>query len=1103
MLYRVIGPMGSGKTKYLQGLVKEAFDRGERVFVIVPEQATAGYERDLVTLCGNRVSSLVEVTNFSRLSNIVLRSFGSLSGRSVTEEEKKLILAHLMEKKGSALSYFPQKSDPDTVQALLEEMEEVRLAGLDAPAIEALTERGGLDQTLTHKLGEIHTLRTWFRQEVEKRFSDPMEEEERLAGILAEFPFFRDCTVILDRFWDFTSPQEKLIRQILCQAKTVAVSFVARKKEPSTFSGPLLSARRILKMAQEIHCRVEDVTLSCPEDGGALSFLREHITLGEKPFCGEPDGISITPCLTEADQASFVAQTCRDLVKKGAAWRDIAIFYRGKPSEIFTLTLEEEGIPVFLDEKKPLSTSPLARTVLLAVQIATGYPTQDQIREYLHYGVFSCPDGERFYLEKYIATWSLSGRSILDGKDFVMNPDGYLPTLSPSQKEELDLVNRAKKRIFTPLRGLSFALAEGTNEEKISALVSFLVQIGAEKESSEAVSEYKKLGLWEKAGEEVRNWNTVLERLSGIARTLGGEKGDAEGFLNLLTLSLSGSLPGSLPPGQDRVQMGEVGFSRPYRAKHIFLISLSAGIFPAEAPKGRFFSDRERQTLWDLGYPLSYGEKAGDQEIFLFYLATAFARENLFLTYTCASGGEDGKKGALSVFGKRVQALFPSLKVKKEPYQRDLLPPSTKESAFRYLIAHAGEDTPLVRALSDYFLEDDAFHDRVLSALSGKAYGKGGYALVEEKPYGDSDISMTYSRLEKYSYCRFSYFARYLLEAKKATPATFGANITGSFVHEVLEKVLSGLAAKGKTLSDLTPEELKEENRLACQEAVRRFAGEEIPGSLAMQLKQIQRSTLLILKQLQEEFSVSLFQPLYFEKELTDLGGAFEIPLKDGKKLRLFGTIDRVDLYRGKGGQDYIRVVDYKTGGHEFNLNHVANGLDLQMLLYLFALWGRPMTEGAGPAMPASILYLNGMDQIKNCQTRSDLETVEEKPYLSLGREGLLVEDAELLSAQDPDGRGAFIPFAWNSKRKAGKGNLITLEKLGLLKQKVERDFARMAEEIKDGRIEENPLFSAKRKIDPCAWCEHLPICKRSSSSYRPYREGLTEDEIFGKGGNM
>ena len=56
-----------------------------------------------------------------------------------------------------------------------------------------------------------------------------------------------------------------------------------------------------------------------------------------------------------------------------------------------------------------------------------------------------------------------------------------------------------------------------------------------------------------------------------------------------------------------------------------------------------------------------------------------------------------------------------------------------------------------------------------------------------------------------------------------------------------------------------------------------------------------------------------------------------------GQKILLRGSVDRVDILK-KGEENYIRIIDYKTGSKEFKLSDILYGLNLQMLIYLYAI---------------------------------------------------------------------------------------------------------------------------------------------------------------------
>ena len=58
---------------------------------------------------------------------------------------------------------------------------------------------------------------------------------------------------------------------------------------------------------------------------------------------------------------------------------------------------------------------------------------------------------------------------------------------------------------------------------------------------------------------------------------------------------------------------------------------------------------------------------------------------------------------------------------------------------------------------------------------------------------------------------------------------------------------------------------------------------------------------------------------------------------QDGVTVSLAGKVDRVDGYI-RDGRLYLRVMDYKSGKKSFSLSDIWYGLNMQLIIYLYAL---------------------------------------------------------------------------------------------------------------------------------------------------------------------
>ena len=120
----------------------------------------------------------------------------------------------------------------------------------------------------------------------------------------------------------------------------------------------------------------------------------------------------------------------------------------------------------------------------------------------------------------------------------------------------------------------------------------------------------------------------------------------------------------------------------------------------------------------------------------------------------------------------------------------------------------------------------------------------------------------------------------------------------------------------------------------------------------------------------------------------------FAIKLEDGSEVIVQGIIDRVDMFGAGVGANgkptaYIRVVDYKSSAHTFDLQNAQNGINIQMLLYLFAL------QSANADNPTLELRPGGVNYIPSNNNGASEETLSPYRLLAMNyhESGLFIKD--------------------------------------------------------------------------------------------------------------
>ena len=318
------------------------------------------------------------------------------------------------------------------------------------------------------------------------------------------------------------------------------------------------------------------------------------------------------------------------------------------------------------------------------------------------------------------------------------------------------------------------------------------------------------------------------------------------------------------------------------------------------------------------------------------------------------------------------------------------------------------------------------------------------------------------SRAETYNSCRWQYFARYTLKARARGGNAPSPMDAGSMIHRVLERMVKGAAARGGFRA-VTRGEALELAENAAAEWIDALPDFERGGARVRVLtERLKKSAVQVAGNVYDELACSKFEPLAAEYEFTTRGGA-----------PLTGIIDRVDGWLSED-RLYIRVVDYKSGRASFSLRDIWHGLGIQMLCYLFALdaW-----EGA-EAVPAGVLYLPAHDRFARLSEAVSDEEITRKLYAAMRRDGLILDDPEVIEAMEAGPDKIFLPVRLNGDGSPDRrySQIADAARLGLLRRHTERVMEELSGNMRRGLVNANPV-SRNPVRSHCDWCEFADSC--------------------------
>lgn len=318
--------------------------------------------------------------------------------------------------------------------------------------------------------------------------------------------------------------------------------------------------------------------------------------------------------------------------------------------------------------------------------------------------------------------------------------------------------------------------------------------------------------------------------------------------------------------------------------------------------------------------------------------------------------------------------------------------------------------------------------------------------------------------LEKLNKCKFEFFCEYGLKITERNKRSFTSGKRGEAIHFIFQNVLREYSGDMDAFFRLRRSELLSLSKkyLAVYRENETNNDSSEDKRTEYLFNNIANSAADVLITVQTELFARKYRPKFFELNIKDGGrhalidnennvtaklpeaevyseneeqpdapktaasdenapylitAPLELTLDDGTEITVQGIIDRVDMFKAgeSGGKPvaYVRVVDYKTSAHSFDLHNAENGVNIQMLLYLFALQSanenNPSLElRAGgvdyipsknrgaldeAASPYRILAMNYHESglfIKDEMTQSDLESYKKLVFDKLDKDGFL-----------------------------------------------------------------------------------------------------------------
>lgn len=1096
MLNLITGRMGSGKTTIIYNKIKEKVEQGESVMLIVPEQYSFHTEKTMLELFGAKGADRVEVFSFSFLAQKFLKQYGVNSKKLIDDSTRALMMSLALEGVGDELEiYGRHRYSGAVITEMLKIIKELRQCSVSA---EMLVETANkMDESLLKaKLKELALVSQAYSTLVDASYFDDECALDLLCDVLDRHGDFCGKTVYFDGFRGYTSQELKVLERIMVQAENVYITITADKNfncdDFSSFAHTRRTRQKLVQFAQKNNVQIAPVEYAqLPDElrynNAELKALEKNLYESKfEVFEGKTEYITVCSAEDFESECEYVAHTIKKLIRtENLRCRDIAVISRADNySRQIRSALKKNGVPVFEDRRQPVITQPLVEFVLSAIDIGVNGFSCDSVMRLLKTGLTPLTTEDIAELENYVLMWQINGSKWLSQWNY--HPDGLGAKMLEKDEKRLDAINLSRQSVAAPLQKFRTALKDCDGLSAAKAVYTLLTDMKVAARLEKLSGSLSKQGENELAEEQGRVWEVIIDILDRIALALENVKITPKRFYELFNLIVSMYTLGTLPQGLDEIVIGTADRVKTSAPKVVFAVGVNDGVFPMVPVAGGILSDNERKILsdYDLKMDDGFGEKMMEEH-FIAYNTLCSPMDKLYVTYLRKS--VSGTQMSPSELVTQLEKIFPDITKVDTASINPLDCAEGEIPAFELMAKHYGQGDVIYKTLEEYFTSRPEYKDR-LAALK-RAVNKGEFEITDKdaavKLFG-KDMYMSASRTEVYHKCPFEYFCQYGLKAEPRKTAELDPMQKGTAIHYILEHIISAYGSEG-----LCKMEKAERDR-----CVKTLLEEYLKENLASGVEMGERFDYLfrqlgiviceVVDRLVAEFTFSEFEPVAFELKIDNDGEipAYEIPLDDGGVLKIKGSVDRVDVMESKDG-DYIRVVDYKSNGKDFNLNEVFSGLNMQMLIYLFAIWKSGFRKYRD-VKPAGILYMPVKAPVVEAGREESGEIIAEKKQKAAKMKGMVLDDSRVVYGMDSRGDGKIIPA---SLTKDGKptGNLISLKKMGLLMKRVEKILGDMAVSLHEGKINVYPARTEKggQYHDVCAYCDYKDVCGVDENTQR------------------
>lgn len=1095
----IMGSSGQGKTvRVIDEVIRQSAENpSKNYYIIVPEQFSLEMQRNLVERHPKKGYFNIDVMSFYRMAYRVFEECGYTPSDILEDLGVTLILRKLLSEHEDEFPGFKRSMKK---AGFLDELKSMLMEFIcyEVGWEQVQDTAGQMEEypALSRKCDELGKIYEYFVKYMKDRFMVPEQILDVLIDFLPDSALLHGAIFYFDGFTGFTPVQLRFLKELLPYAGqiNVTVTLPAQKGMPKAptdrefFSFSEKNVKALLKICMEAGVEVEEPVCLCETTAPRflkspeLNYLEKNLfRAGSAGWEKEPENIRITLCRNPEMEAEYILHKIEQYVRqKGYRYRDFAVLTGSVEEYISAFERKAEilNIPLFEDSRKKVSYHPGIETLRALFHLVQMNYSYESVFRYLKSGMSTLCDDDIDELENYVLYAGVRGYSMWK-KPFTRRFTG-------KDDEKRQKLEKMRQCLMEETEEFYLLWKDDRKNvrEKMTALYEVMCRLNYWDKLKVMADEARGEGDFVREKEYSSLFSLLVELIDKIVGIFGEEYVSAAELSEIMDAGMDSMGLGVVPLSMDQLVLGDLKRTRLPDVKVLFIVGFNEGSIPQNPGENGLINDNEKEILRECGIELSGGleEKAIEDE---FYMYLAFTRPEEELHFTLSSLGRDGKMVMPSPVMRSIRRIFPKLSVRTFPGEERRMYFNAEDSR-EYLIEGlkkletVPEKIPQKKAygmLLNYWREREELNQELHKYWEEKNGIKKVLPLspsVTRELFGEN-LHGSVTKLERYAACPYQYFCTYGLEiTEREQYAVYPADM-GNIFHYALESFSKRLKQSGYTWKNVPGQIVEVLLDEAISDSLDKKLKEVFESSARdkYKIKTIRRILSRTIEMLQIHLKNSSFWPDRFELHFgkNDSLERTKLQLGNGAGMNLEGFVDRVDICE-EDEEILIRVIDYKSGTKQFDINDMYYGLQMQLVVYMDAAREIYEKQTGKRTVPAGMYYYHLQDPLMKEESKD-----EEKRIRNFKMSGCTNEDPQILE-QLEHGESDFVSANVRLKKDGSPyqySSVLHTEDFQMISSYTREKIRKMGEQIYRGDILPHPYKNDRGTA--CDYCPYNTLC--------------------------